>query len=439
MDLLQANSQALKAMRGMDQAEAFSVRSRTVAVYIDDSKVSNVETKDDAGMALRLIKDRRMGSASSSLKPSAPRNCAERAIRAANLSPADRRLRGFSAPTASSTVSPMVVDERLLDHSADRLVDLVEAIIACTDVDIPRGLLRAATMDSAISNSNGVEVMQRRTMVYSHFTSMVDEPSPGEGVQVFHSNFLDLDPELVAFRLEESARSHAAARPFLGQETMEMILPPSQLEDMTLSSMGSALSGENVVLERSPWRERTGLSVASDTVTVTDDPSTPALLSGTHDDEGTPIKPRTLIEGGVLKGFMYDNYNGESTGNGWRREPVDAQGIHRLPVRIGPCNLSLSGGDMTLEEMIADTDNGVLVERLAWPEADPLTGRFGLELRCGHLIRKGKVVGTVKNALLAGDMFDAWTRVTGMTTEREKGVRSHLPTVRFDGARLVGD
>ncbi len=439
MDLLRMNEDALRSLRTVDEAEAYSVRSRTYAVYVDDSSISNIEFKDDAGLSVRVMDGGQMGSAASTMGEDAPRECALRALRAASLSPTDAALRGFSVPQEAIVPAPDVLDRRIADQGPDDLVEMAEAIVsAASPAKVPRGLLRAALVETAVSNSNGVEVSQRSTLVYGHFTSMVVGNSPGEGVQAIHSNHLDMDADIIGSRLLGSARSHAEAISFKGQEELDMILPPSELEDMTLSSIGSALNGENVVLGRSPWSGKEGEKVASECLTVIDDPGSPSLLAGRYDDEGNPTRTKTLVQNGELQGFMFDNYNGASTGNGWRREPNDPQGSYRLPVRIGPANLRITPGRMSLDDIIAETGNGILVERLAWPEVDPLSGRFGLELRCGHLIRDGEKVATIKNALLAGEMFNAWKMVRAVGSENVRGARSDVPPISFAGARLVG-
>ncbi len=439
MDLLRLNEAALRSLQRSEQAEAYAVRSRTYAIYVDDGRVSNIEFKDDAGMSVRVMDGGRMGSAASTLGDDTPAKCARRAMQAASMSPVDATLRDFSVPRNAKVPRPDVLDRRISENGPEGLVELAEAIVsAASPAKVPRGLLRAALVETAVSNSNGVEVSQRSTMVYGHFTSMVMGTSPGEGVQSIHSNHLDMDADTIGSRLLVSARAHADAVSFRGQEELDMILPPSELEDMTLSSIGSALNGENMVLGRSPWKGLEGEQVTSGCLSIVDDPGSPSLLAGCYDDEGSPTEVRTLVADGELQGFMFDTFNGISTGNGWRREPNDPQGSYRMPVRIGPANLRIIPGRLSLDDMVAETENGILVERLAWPEVDPLTGRFGLELRCGHLIRGGEVVATVKNALLAGEMFNAWKDVKAVGSENVRGARTDVPPVSFAGARLVG-
>jgi len=218
-----------------------------------------------------------------------------------------------------------------------------------------------------------------------------------------------------------------------------MILPPCELVDMMMSSAGSALNGENVFYKRSAWSDSLGDNVASDHLTLTDDPSVPGPLCSQFDDEGSPAQRKVLVDCGVLKTFIRDSFIGESTGNGIRRDTTDAQGIYNSAVSIKPMNMIVSPGRYTQDDIISQTDNGILVEKFAWPEADPLTGRFGLEVRCGHIIRNGKITGTVNNALMMGNMFDALKNIELVGNNRENMGCVTVPTMSFSGVELVGN
>ena len=157
------------------------------------------------------------------------------------------------------------------------------------------------------------------------------------------------------------------------------------------------------------------------------------------DDEGTPTERRPIIEGGVLRSFIRDSFCGDSTGNGMRRSSVEAQGAYERTPTIKPLNLTVSPGSLSRDDIISQTDNGILVEKFAWPEADELTGRFGLNVRCGYIIRKGEIVETINNALLMGNMVDAVANIEVIGNDpKQMGVIS-VPTMSFSDTELVGN
>lgn len=440
MDIRQINDAAIR-MAGPDQGmECYSVLCETVSVYVDDSKVSLVEHKTEKGLAIQVLQGARLCAASSTVNEERDiRRCVDRAMAATKLAPDDPRVRGFVPPRSPSLPELNVNDRRIHGMEAGELASLAMQIVEGCDAKVPRGLLRASRIETAVSNTMGADVWSESTAVYAHFTSMLDDPSPGEGTESYHGTHLDFDPSRLGGSLRAKARHSAQARNQKGRLQGLVIIPPSELGDMLLSSAGSALNGENVVNGRSHWRGSLGQDVASPEVTLVDDPRIPGPLCSRFDDEGTPAKAKTLVQAGVLQSFLYDNYNGDSTGNGMRRSASDAQGSYNHAVSIKAMNLCLLPGRGGVEDLISQTDQGILVEKFAWPEADPFTGRFALEVRCGLVIRKGEVVGSVKNALLTGNMFDALKQVESIGADTVCTGNVSIPTVSFRGMELVGN
>jgi PmbA protein len=189
---------------------------------------------------------------------------------------------------------------------------------------------------------------------------------------------------------------------------------------------------------------KAGEEVASRSVTLTDDPSDErGMLSSSYDDEGAPASKKTLVDKGVLESYLYDSYNAslesmDPSGNGLRRRPEDAQGIYLDPIGVWPMNLVLAPGTKSRVELIASVDEGVLIERLAYPEVNPITGAFGLEVRCGRMIKKGEIVQAIDRALLVGNMFEALRNVKEVANDSTVFKYCVVPTICFDGIELVG-
>ena len=145
------------------------------------------------------------------------------------------------------------------------------------------------------------------------------------------------------------------------------------------------------------------------------------------------------MEDGVLRSFLRDSFCGDSTGNGMRRSSVEAQGAYERTPVIKALNVTAKPGRYTPEQIIEQTDNGIFVERFAWPEADEMTGRFGLNVRCGYIIRSGEIVDTINNALLMGNMLEAVRNIEMIGNDpRQMGVVT-VPTMSFSGTELVGN
>lgn len=431
---------AMETARNYGQSEVYVSEAVINTVYIDDSKISNIETKLDSGLMIRIADGGRQGKASVTLNgDSSVGECMSMAEAVLRYSPESTEFKGYAQPGQARIAMPDVWDRRVEDITPDRLREMAKELIDSCPVNIPRAQIRVSTNDCRVMNGNGVDCSHRSTLVYGHFTSMTTRDHPGEGMETFHGTHLDIDLGAIGESLARQANAAAVSHEYKGHDSLTMILPPGQLGDMMNSAVVAAVNGENVKYGRSRWKDSVGEKVASEELTLVDDPTVSAPLSCVFDDEGTPTSKKAIVEDGVLKSFLRDSFCGDSTGNAMRRSSVEAQGAYERTPVIKALNVTAKPGKYTPEQIVEQTDNGILVERFAWPEADGMTGRFGLNVRCGYLIRNGEIVDTVSNALLMGNMLDAVAniRMIGNDT-KQMGVIS-VPTMSFDGTELVGN
>ncbi|MDD1770154.1 MAG: TldD/PmbA family protein [Methanomassiliicoccales archaeon] len=450
MELQDITAKALRlAKKGASEAEAYSAKANVVSVYVDDSKIKSVETRKDSGVAMRVISDGRVGSATSKVADETDvMQCVETALGAASLSPKDPIFKHFPYP-AKSTVKPKGPDSEIIELESEDLVGLVKDVVSVATqgkkVKVPNGVFRAAFVETWLSNSSGVETGRKNTMLFVHATAMTTGGKTGEGDEThFSPDLAGLVPDALGKALRDGAISSSKRRSFHGKKTVEVLVPPHELAEMFHGSIDFALNAENVNRRRSPWAGKFGKACADASITLIDDPADPrGVMCSGHDDEGSPSGVRPLVEKGVLKGFMYDAYNAAmsskpTTGNGLRRSPIEPMGHYHFPVRIGPMNLVMKSGKKSVDELVEEVDDGLLIQKFSAPDVHPITGAFALEVRCGHLIEKGEIKGTVSHCLLTGNMFEALMNVNGVANDAVVYNSHIVPTLRFGGQELVG-
>ena len=434
---------------GVDQFEVFGTETKTLGVYIDDGSIKSVEEKLDRGIAIRIARGKRIGQSSATcdgIKDA--ERCVRHASDLATASPEDRNFEQFSAG-GQIALAPKVFDERIESATTEELAEIASSIVnCCTEkgkVEVPLGLLRVSTIELRIVNSNGVDASHRCTMLYLRFTTKADGDMPGEGIEEFYSTHLsDVDPFAIGNSLKEGAKKSAQAVPFRGRRVGDTVLTPANFAEMLLTSVGHAIDGENVHRKRSAWANKIGETVASSMVTILDDPGDErGILSSSIDDEGTPTARKTIIEKGVLRQFIYDCYTAtlegaKSSGNGLRRNPIDAHGIYRTPLSISPINLVLVPGKKSRDSLISSIDDGILIERVAAPEVNPINGAFAMEVRCGSVIEKGDIIQTINHALLVGNMFEALMKVNDIANDATVVKSCIVPTVSIESLELIG-
>lgn len=176
-------------------------------------------------------------------------------------------------------------------------------------------------------------------------------------------------------------------------------------------AIGHGLEGDFNRKGTSAFSGRMGERVASPLCTVVDD----GTLQGRRgslsvDDEGTPTQCTTLIENGILKGYMQDKLNArlmgvQSTGNG-RRESYAHTPMPRMT------NTYMLAGESDPEEILQSVKNGLYAKNFGGGQVDITSGKFVFSASEAYLIENGKITQPVKGATLIGNGPDVLTRVS---------------------------
>jgi TldD protein len=175
-------------------------------------------------------------------------------------------------------------------------------------------------------------------------------------------------------------------------------------------AVGHGLEADGIEKRTSFYTDRLGEKVGSDGITIVDDGSLPNMRgSFDFDDEGTPSQRNILIEGGILKGYMYDlltawRLKAKPTGNG-RRESYQHYPLVRMT------NTLLMPGGFEPDEIIEATQSGIFTKHLGGGEVDTTTGNFTFGVREAYLIENGKITTPVRGATLIGSGPDILKRI----------------------------
>jgi TldD protein len=193
--------------------------------------------------------------------------------------------------------------------------------------------------------------------------------------------------------------------------TMPVVLGAGWPGILLHEAIGHGLEGDFNRKGTSAFTGRIGERVAAEQCTVVDD-GTLANRRGslTVDDEGTPTRCNTLIENGVLKGYMLDKLNARlmgtrSTGNG-RRESFAHATMPRMT------NTYMLPGKYDPEEIIASVDKGIYAPNFGGGQVDITSGKFVFSASEAYLIENGKKTVPIKGAMLIGNGPEVLTRVS---------------------------
>ncbi|WP_414675211.1 metalloprotease TldD [Luteibacter sp.] len=223
--------------------------------------------------------------------------------------------------------------------------------------------------------------------------------------------------------LLENGRAHAFAEEAVRQAlvnldavdapagTMTVVLGPGWPGVLLHEAIGHGLEGDFNRKGSSAFAGRIGQRVAAEGVTVVDDGTLPGRRGSLSiDDEGTPTECTTLIENGILKGYMQDKLNArlmgvKSTGNG-RRESFAQLPMPRMT------NTYMLAGNRDPEEIIRSVKKGLYAVNFGGGQVDITNGKFVFSASEAYLIEDGKVTRPVKGATLVGAGPEVLTRVS---------------------------
>ena len=193
--------------------------------------------------------------------------------------------------------------------------------------------------------------------------------------------------------------------------SMPVVLGPGWPGVLLHEAVGHGLEGDFNRKGSSAFSNRVGEQVASPLCTVVDDGTLEARRGSLSvDDEGTQTQMTTLIENGVLKGYMQDKLNARlmnvaATGNGRR------QSYAHVPMPRMTNTYMLPGQDMP-EDIIRSVKNGIYAVNFGGGSVDITSGRFVFSATEAYRIEDGQVTAPIRGATLVGSGPEVMNRIS---------------------------
>lgn len=406
-------------------AQAIMQEVESNSVSFENDRLKSVKSAQSTSITVRVVVDGRLG-VSRTTDISDRDGVVSRALEAAAFgSPVH-----FSFPSPREVPQVQVYDGAVPQTSREEMVGLGEGMIARVK-DYNDEILMGAGVSRSVSrnrlaNSAGVSLSEEATgfslSVHGQLVRGTDILWAGHG---FGWKKREIDDAAVAdkaidlFRMAEDMAEVRSA-------DMPVIFTPEGM-NVLLLALRLGCNGKNVVLGASPLAGKLGESVAGDQFSLTDDPLLDyAGGTAAYDGEGVAHRVTPIVEKGVARNFLYDldaagRAGTESTGNG---------------IGCGPTNLVVGEGTTPFEEMVGNTKEGLLVHNvIGLGQGNPLSGEFSVNVHLGYKIEDGRIVGRVKNVMLAGNTYEALKRIDVVGDKAEwAGGRLLTPPVKI--ARL---
>ena len=319
------------------------------------------------------------------------RGAIEASLSLAHSQPRDPRLLPMPGKQHYRRVNRFIKTTAALTPEARARAVRLACDLAAKKGQVAAGIFSSGQSQMAVGNSRGLFASYCET--HSQFSITMQEDPAASWAKADSGDVREIDPQKLAERASEKA--HLAVRTKeLEPGRYTVILEPAAVLDL-VGFMFYDFAATAVRDKRSCLNERMGKQLFGNNISIADDVFHPLQKGAPFDGEGIPRQRVLLVDRGIPKNLVYSRAAAKAA----RRKPT-GHGF-ALPNEYGeaPMNLVCSGGDSSVEKMVASTERGLLVTRLWYiREVDPyekvMTGmtRDGL-----FLVENGRVTGAVKN------------------------------------------
>lgn len=430
---------------GAAEAEAYTYEGQATNIGIELGQISKTNRIIDRGLGIRVVVNKATGFAYTNIlvDKKAIDSAVSRALSAARASKSDPDWHGLpQKKTYSQTEGTF--DERIVELSPEDLVKVTSTMLdAAGEVDkrvFPiEGGVGSGYVASALANSNGIVAYDKGTIVECSIAALAKAGSEVTPIcfEFNAARTYSLDPTWVGKEAAKLAASALKPKP-VETKTTKVILTQFALQDLLAYTLMGAIKADSVQRNQSPFKGKIGEQVSSENLTIYDDGLYPTgLRTAVFDGEGVPHQKTPVIEKGVLKNFLYDNYSAkkdgtESTGNASRAGYLSTPGIDTTNFHIIPQN-------QTSEQMLSEIGDGLIIYYLQGAHSsNPVSGEFSVVATPAWKIKDGAIDHPCKGVMLAGNIFELLKNITVVGgNERQMGSMI-APWVIAENVRVIG-
>jgi PmbA protein len=391
-----------KASRLAQAAEVFLVSEEETPVRFEANRLKDIRSRQSQSVALRIFKDGRIGYATSNNLADIDSLVADALETARFGAPADFELPSPTTYSRLDIFDPAVPEVPLPDMVAQGQ-EIITRLTSHTPGLLCEGHLTREVSVVTIINSNGLTATYRKSLygvdMAGVLTRGTDMLFVGDG-QYSCRFFEETTPVTDSIIRQLDWANTTASAP---TREMPAVFTPLGVASALVAPLIVGFNGKMVLEKASPCGEKLGKQVLDAKFSLCDDTTLsyqPA--SRPFDDEGVPSRRLHLIDKGVVSHFFYDLKTAAvarttSTGHGrrGRHEPEPAPGAFVIPA-----------GGVSLSDMIADMDEGLVIEQLMGAsQGNILGGDFSGNVLLGYKVEHGRITGRIKNTVVFGNVY----------------------------------
>ncbi len=403
--------------KGADECDVFISINEEFSTTIKDGEIESLKQAITCGLGIRVFKNKKIGfTYTTDFSTSTIEKVIDEAISLADNSTPERD-NGLPELENFKQNEIKIFDSEVYSINVERKIKIAQEIENFAKSVDPRIKVESTGFGNliqrrVIANSVGFIGEYEGTIFEIYCSAIATENSQSQ--TGFYSSvsrfFKDLEsPETVAKNASTRALQLLNPRKIKTGKYPVIFDPVSA--PVILSYIASAVNGKNAYKGMSFLSEKIGEKVGSEILTVIDDGCMEAgIASKPFDDEGVVTKEKTIIENGILKMFLLDSitarkFEQSPTGNAHRK-------YNTIPTP-SPLNFYVKPGDKTLEELIKDVKDGLLVTKLIGFGVDIVSGNFS-KGASGLWIRNGELAFAVDEITIADNLANILKNISSI-------------------------
>ncbi|HUV98451.1 MAG TPA: TldD/PmbA family protein [Candidatus Paceibacterota bacterium] len=298
-----------------------------------------------------------------------------------------------------------------LESPSDYVLEAIEAAKKEAGKEVNAGgILYTKYEDVYLASSEGPVGQDARSAIELSIRAFSQIDASGHGVECC-STLKDFSASRAGKKAGEIAK--LAKNPTQGEEgKYDIIFDPLFFGSM-LGRWGDMASAYSIMIQMSVFVNKLGQKVASDVVTLRDNPAAYSVNNRVYDDEGFPVQENVIIDKGVLKTYLHNT----STSKTFKTKTTGNAGL----VSPSSWNIELDAGDMSKEELFSQVKRGIYLTNTWYTRfQNYATGDFSTIPRDGiFLIEKGEIKQSWKDLRLSDNILKLLNQITGLSKERQ--------------------
>ena len=413
----------------------FHVVNRSTPAIFEANRLKLLETRETAGVALRIIKEGRIGFASTTNLE----DLQGLVDRAAEVAPFGSQAH-MEFPSDGNYPSVEVRDPEVEHFPVDEMIQLGQGLIDSIRANHPdvqcEGRVSKGVSTISLLNSRGGDVSYTRTVFG---VSMEGTLVQGTDMLFVWDGHSSCRPIHDTAPIRDTVEEQLALAKTIAPSTsgfLPVVFTPHGVTGTLVGPLLAGFNGRNVLQGTSPLVQRLGDAIGDRRFSLWDDPTIPYVpSSAVADDEGVPSRRKALVEQGVATTFLYDlqtagQANTTSTGNASRS-------LTSLPAPSATV-LVVEEGDTAYEDMIRDMQEGIVVQQLLGAgQGNLLAGDFNANVLLGYRVSQGEIVGRIKDTMISGNVYDVINNIVAIGDKaRWLGGRISTPALYCRGVSV---